>query len=243
MDFYRTDLAYIHDIGLGDFAAQAAPGLLKLLRRNKINSGLVVDLACGSGIWAKALSRAGYDVLGVDMSAAMIALARRKAPEARFMKRSFLSAKLPQCEAVTALGECFNYEFDPRTSRQNLARLFQRIHSALRPGGVLVFDVAMPGRLGSKGPVKKWFVGRDWALLLESREDTRRALLSRRIIIFRKVGRHYRRSEETHHLRLYEPLHIAQQLGQMGFEVNLLRGYGRFKFAPGLVGFVARKKK
>jgi ubiquinone/menaquinone biosynthesis C-methylase UbiE len=33
---------------------------------------------------AAELCRAGYDVLGVDLSAAMLALARRRAPEATF---------------------------------------------------------------------------------------------------------------------------------------------------------------
>ncbi|MFY9574661.1 MAG: class I SAM-dependent methyltransferase, partial [Blastocatellia bacterium] len=61
---YKDDLAYIHDTGFGDFARTAAPGLLEILRTNRIVTGLVVDLGCGSGLWAQALSRAGYEVLG-----------------------------------------------------------------------------------------------------------------------------------------------------------------------------------
>ena len=69
MPGYKKDLAYIHDVGFGDFAKNSAPGLLEIMRRAEINDGLVVDLGCGSGIWARELVDAGYDagipVLGV----------------------------------------------------------------------------------------------------------------------------------------------------------------------------------
>jgi len=87
---YKDDLAYIHDVGFGDFAKKAAPGLLKILRRSGITKGLVVDLGCGSGIWAHELGEAGYKVLGVDISAAMLKLARKKVPQARFLKKKRL---------------------------------------------------------------------------------------------------------------------------------------------------------
>ncbi len=51
--FYREDLAYIHDVGHADFALRSAPGILEILRDNEISGGLVVDLGCGSGLWAR----------------------------------------------------------------------------------------------------------------------------------------------------------------------------------------------
>src|SRR5689334_16023148 len=111
---YSEDLAYIHDAGYGDFARGAAPAALKTLRARGIATGLVVDLGCGSGIWAQALLAAGYDVLGIDISPTMIRLARRKAPGARFLTGSLFSMSLPACAAVTAMGECVNYAFDRR---------------------------------------------------------------------------------------------------------------------------------
>lgn len=77
---YQEDLAYIHDVGFDFYARGVAPELLKILRRHGIRKGLVVDLGCGSGIWARELTDAGYEVLGVDISGAMIRLARKKRP-------------------------------------------------------------------------------------------------------------------------------------------------------------------
>jgi hypothetical protein len=41
---YRDDLAYIHDVGYGDFVRNAAPALLDMLRQHGIDRGLVIDL-------------------------------------------------------------------------------------------------------------------------------------------------------------------------------------------------------
>ena len=145
MTAYERDLAYIHDTGFTGFARKAAPGLLRLLRQNRILGGLVVDAGCGSGVWARELSERGYDVLGIDISAYMIRLARRQAPAAKFQVGSFLSATLPPCDAVTSIGECVNYAFDQTSGKKGLADFFRRVYGALRPGGVFIFDIVEPG--------------------------------------------------------------------------------------------------
>jgi len=237
MKAYQSDLAYIHDAGFGDYARNSAPGLLAILRRAGIRSGLVVDLGCGSGIWAAELTRRGYDVLGIDISRSMIALAKKRAPAARFVNASFLKADLPPCNAVTAIGECFNYTFDGRNNMKELARLFRRVHDALRPGGVCIFDIAKPGRALRRAHA----LGKDWAILFEA--DAARDLLIRRMTAFRQVGKLYRRSQETHCLRLYRSSEIAAELRSAGFSVRVLRAYGRMPLPSGNAAFVATKRR
>lgn len=239
MTGYQQDLAYVHDVGFTDFVLDAAPELLRRLRAAGIRDGRVVDLGCGSGRWAKILTTAGYDVLGLDLSPAMIRLARRHAPRARFAVASLLSAKIPPCAAVTAIGEAVNYAF-VRNREAELARLFRRVYAALRPGGLFLFDAAGPGQLRG-APPRSWLEGKDWSLLLEKEEDAARRLLTRRIIVFRKVGAGYRRSEELHRLRLYPPSLIARELRRAGFTVRTSRGYTQARFRHGLTAFVARK--
>jgi SAM-dependent methyltransferase len=238
---YREDLAYIHDAGFGDFAAGAAPWLMKLFAKHSLDKGLVVDLGCGSGIWAGQLAAAGYRVLGFDISAAMIAIARKRVPRAVFRRESFLAAELPPCVAVTAMGEVFNYLFDDRNTQRRLGNLFRRIHDALCRGGLLVFDGAEPGRVPGGGPVQKHRQGPDWTCLSTTSEDRRRKTLTREITSFRKVGGRYRRDREVHRLRLFDRAQVARQLRDIGFRVRTIRGYGPLRFPPGYVGFVARK--
>jgi SAM-dependent methyltransferase len=237
MSGYQSDLAYIHDAGFGDFARKSAPGLLAILRKAGIRTGFVVDLGCGSGIWAAELIRSGYEVMGIDISRAMIEMARQRAPAARFLKASFLSARLPACDAVTALGEIFDYTFDRRNGRRELKRLFRRVYAALLPGGVFIFDIAEPGRELRRAHAQ----GKDWAILFAA--EASRDMLVRRMTAFRRVGKLYRRSEETHRLRLYRSSDVAADLRRAGFAVRVLRAYGRMPLPSGNAAFMATKRR
>ncbi len=239
---YSEDLAYIHDAGFSDFVLGAAPGLLRILKRCGVQGGLVVDLGCGSGRWARILNDAGYEAIGIDQSRAFLRLARRAAPRSRFVLGSLFRVQLPACDAITAMGECLNYAFDERAGPRELVRFFVRAHAALRCGGVLVFDLAEPGRVPEGGPRKSWSEGRDWAILVETSGDARRRTLTRRIVSFRKHGAAWRRSEEGHRLHLYEASRIAEALGAIGFRVQCAGAYGRMRLPAGMRAVIAIKK-
>jgi len=225
--WYKPDLAYIHDIGFGDFADQAAVGILECLRANQIASGLVVDLACGSGIWANHLIQAGYQVLGIDISEAMIELACSRVPAADFRVESLFTINIPPCQAVTALGEGLNYLFDTDQSLCQLGPIFQRIFDALESGGLFIFDLVEPGQV-EPGQVSQSFrEGDDWIVLVEKQEDLEAMILTRRIITFRQAGSDYRKDEEIHRQQLYNAEEIAEQLSQIGYQVQISKTYGQ----------------
>jgi SAM-dependent methyltransferase len=235
---YKEDLAYIHDVGHREFAQRAAPALLRIFRKRGIHKGRVVDLGCGSGILARELLRAGHDVLGTDISKAMIAIARKQAPRAQFQEGSFLTVDLPACDAVTAIGEVFNYLFDEANRTTSLKGFFRRVHAALRPGGVFVFDVIESNCVRSSG--ERFIEGKDWAIFLKCREH--QGIVTRNITSFRKVGKLYRRDRELHRLRLFNRAETVRQLRAAGFRVTIRRGYGTFRFARGHIAFVAERK-
>jgi SAM-dependent methyltransferase len=240
-DFYREDVAYIHDVGHADFALRSAPGILEILRENGVTEGLVVDLGCGSGQWARELLWAGYRVLGIDISEAMIGLAREKAPGAEFRVGSLFEAEIPPCDAVTSISEVLNYLFDPENEGRGLERVFGRVYGALRPGGVFVFDVLGPGQVPPGTRARGFSVGEDWAVLNEKEEDRERGTMERRIVSFRKVGEHYRRDEEVHRVRLYDSEEVEAKLEEAGFEVTTMGGYGDYPFGENHAAFVGRR--
>lgn len=198
-----------------------------------------MDLGCGSGIWARQLVDAGFQVVGVDISPAMIELARQRVPQAEFLVGSFLKYPLPPCRAVTALGEVFSYLFDAANSMKSLRRLCGEVFDALTPGGLLIFDVAEPGRC--QGLKQRFTEGPDWTCLVEYQHDLKKGQLRRRIVSFRKIGEAWRRSEETHRQQLYKGSSLARMLRRIGFRVRLVRSYGDHVLAEGVVGIVARK--
>jgi SAM-dependent methyltransferase len=241
--FYKDDLAFIHDVGFAGFALQTAPGILDILRKNKINDGLVVDLGCGSGLLAKELIGAGYQALGIDISESMIRLARGRVPEAEFRVASLLQTEIPNCRAVTSISECLNYLFDSSNSAKALSRLFRRIYKALLPGGIFIFDILEPGQFEPGSVTKGFTEGEAWTVLVEKSEDHKRSRLTRRIITFRKIGKQYRRGEEVHEVQLYRASDLAEELRRAGFQVSMIRKYGELRLAKNHAAFVARKAK
>lgn len=230
---YNADLAYIHDAGFSAPVEAAAQWILDRLRSHGIESSLVVDLGCGSGVLARALTDAGYDALGIDYSPAMLRLARRAAPRARFRRASLFRAALPRCAAVVSVGECVNYLAD-RTG--SLDKTFGRIARALEPGGRFIFDFANLERGADAQPFHR--MEKDWAVTVDYRRDSGRRLLERRITTFRQVGRNYRRNEENHRVRLLSPTETIRQVRAAGFRARFFSGYAE-PFPKGLSGIDA----
>jgi len=169
----------------------------------------------------------------------MIRLARKQAPRARLRTGSFLAVRLPACDAVTALGEVFNYRFDEGTNRRSLARFFRSVRDSLRPGGLFLFDAAGPGRC--RGRAQGHWEGDGWTILVDYLHDPGKNRLTRTITTFRRAGRVFRRTREVHVQQLFRPSEIARMLRAAGFRTRILRGYGSFRFPPGVSGFLARR--
>ncbi|MFN0177749.1 MAG: class I SAM-dependent methyltransferase [Gemmatimonadales bacterium] len=232
---YRTDVAAIHHEGFTTFARRASPGLLGLLRAARIRPGAtVVDLGCGSGVWLARLVEAGYRGIGVDQSPACAKLARQVAPSASIRVGSVYRTIIPRCQAITALGEVLSYLPAPR-----LEPFFRRVAHALEPGGLFVFDLMIRRRRPAS--YRSWSAGAHWAAMVEVSENTARTGLKRSILTFRRVGRGYRRSQETHRLRLVARAEVEAALRSAGFRCRAIRGYGRHRLAPGRLGFIATR--
>jgi SAM-dependent methyltransferase len=125
-----------------DASTDDTPAIVERLAAAGIEPGaLVVELGCGSGIAASLFAEAGYDVLGVDVSARMVAQARE------------LNADVPNCRFET-LSRLEHASYDLVYSRivlQHLPRASDALGyiedflHALRPDGLVVFQ--LPGAI------------------------------------------------------------------------------------------------
>ena len=231
-EFYGEDLAAVHASGFTDLAAAAADEVIGRLSR----PSRIVEFGCGDGTTAQQLCDAGHQVHGIDVSAAMIRLAKRREPRATFEVGSFIDATIPRCAAIIAVGEVFGYIAPGTREPAALGPVFARCREALDPGGVLMFDLAGPSRLEAREQ-RGWTAGPGWVVVnayVES--DT----LIREIITFSDRGRAYRRSDETHRLQLHRPAEVLSQLRGNGFTARTLRrGYGTTKLPAGLTAYIA----
>ena len=107
----------------------------------------VLDLACGTGRMTEELCRRGYDMIGVDISPEMLAMARASA-EKQGMTDRILYLCQDMCEfelygTVEAVVCCLD-AVNHVTDRAALSRCFHWVHNYLVPNGLFLFDVNSP---------------------------------------------------------------------------------------------------
>ena len=120
--------------------------LATLLPIAEQTGGPILDLACGTGRTTLPLAEAGFEVVGVDLSEPMLALAREKARDGglnvAFHQQDCRYLDLPTTAArmVSMTGNAFQ-EFLTNEAQDDLLRSVGR---HLTPGGVFVFDTRFP---------------------------------------------------------------------------------------------------
>ena len=117
--------------------------------------------------------------------------------------------------------------------------VLRRAQRALPPGGMLIFDL-VTRRVASRATFVR--EGRDWFLVSRNTREPSGAWLRREITTFRQRGKGYRRSDEVHHVQLYDAADIARRLRALGFAVRVRRSLGSYELAPGRALFIARKR-
>jgi SAM-dependent methyltransferase len=227
---YQHDLAYIHATAFGGLAEGAAEEIVRRLSSANTPVRRVLDVGCGAGPLTKALTDAGFDVVAVDTSAALLDMARVHAPKAQFIHSSVYDIEIRKFDAVIALGEPLTYHADPSQAGHLLSRFFERVAEAVPLGGVLIFDVIVLGQPGLEG--RHWKSGEDWAILTETTENQKERTLVRHIESFRRVGDLYRRSREVHTVRLFDISELCDQLASVGFATETTHSYGVHALPP-----------
>jgi SAM-dependent methyltransferase len=104
----------------------------------------VLDIGCGTGVFALLLADRGVEVFGVDPAQASIEVARAKPGSGRVRWICGDATVLPplRVDLATMTANVAQAIVDPRTWQVTL----QRAHAALRSGGHLVFETRNPAR-------------------------------------------------------------------------------------------------
>ena len=242
---YGRQLATIHHHHFTDLAREAAAHLVRWLdeAEGPGRAGTIVELACGGGVSSKILADAGYDVVGVDSSDFMLALARAQAPKVVFSQTSLWEYELPPAlRAITAIGEAFCYHGSGCVpTHQALEARLHSIFAALSSGGVLLFDVATAGRSGPTGRRQAVWEKEGSFVLLDEVESETAGSLERVIDSFVLEGGMHRHEREVHRLTLFDADRVDATLAKIGFRYRKLTQVGHFTLLPGWVAFEAMK--
>ena len=224
-------LAGCYDALTGDVDYGARADYVEtLLGRARIPVRTVLDLACGTGAMTWLLTRRGYELIGVDESEEMLAVAAGKCGGLGDVPPIFLHQSMPRLDlygtvdAAICCLDSLNYLTRPADVRRTL----ERLRLFIAPGGVLVFDVNTPEK----------FAALDGQVFLDETEDVYcvwRAEYRRRICTYfmdlfrRRRDGSWTRSVELHRQRCHTAEELTDWLTAAGFGAIKIYGDMRLR--------------
>ena len=117
--------------------------LTGLLKECGVTSGsLLAELGCGTGTMTRLLAKAGYDMIGIDLSEEMLDIARYEHPEEEndilYLNQDMREFELfGTVAAIVSVCDSMNYI----TSEEELLQVFRLVNNYLDPGGYFIFDM------------------------------------------------------------------------------------------------------
>lgn len=195
--------------------------LLGLLKEYGVADGLVLDMGCGTGSITEFLSRAGYDMIGIDNSEDMLSIAREKAME-EGREILYLLQDMREFElygtvaAIVSICDSMNYI----TEEEELLQVFTLANNYLDPGGLFIFDLNTPYKYEELLADNVIAENReDCAFIWENYYDRESRINEYDLSVFVEEEEEiFRRYQETHYQKAYSLETIKELLLQAGME-------------------------
>jgi SAM-dependent methyltransferase len=237
--YYRRDLALVHHRGFGFHADACAPGIMALLEPVRERGGLVVELGCGSGLLTRYLVDAGHRVIATDASPAMLELAHEVVGDAEEIRELVLpDDPIPPADAIVGVGHCLNYLPDAAS----IDRALVAIAEALRPGGLLAFDVCDLAWAEARRDVAAGgWVGEDWAIVSEFSVPSPDRYIRQMATFIRNDDGSWRRDDERHDNVMVDTARIPELLREHGIEASVERSFGSETLPTGMRAIVGHR--
>ncbi|MDO7905503.1 class I SAM-dependent methyltransferase [Paenibacillus sp. JX-17] len=230
MASYRR-FAYVYDELMEDMPY---PDWLRFARTAWEKYGMpktVAELGCGTGSITIPLVNSGFEVSGIDLSADMLSVARRKmeaTPQGhrlfregsvRWLQQDMREWRLPEMvDSVISFCDCVNYLLN----EDDIIATFRQTYKGLKPGGTFLFDVHHPNTLVRYDEEQPFVLDeRSVSYIWTCDYDAGRREIEHHLSIFARseeAGRDmYQRFEETHNQRAYDPDWMKVELVKAGF--------------------------
>ena len=124
------------------FINESVDWMVSLLPKDTDRQASFLDIGCGPGLYTKLLVQHELRVTGLDFCENSINYARRHDPDSEYIMLDYLEMDFDNMFDMVTLIYCDYGALIP-SERNNLLR---RIHKALKPGGIFLFDVFTPIR-------------------------------------------------------------------------------------------------
>ena len=135
--------AYVYDKFMDDVPYEEwADYVQSLLMEYGVLEGLVLELGCGTGSLTEILGSRGYDLIGVDISAAMLDIAMEKREKSGrdilYLMQDMREFELyGTVRAVISICDSMNY----LPCEEDMLSTLRLVNNYLDPGGIFIFDL------------------------------------------------------------------------------------------------------
>ena len=207
-------------------------------RYSKIPVSTILDLGCGTGSHAFALSSRGYDVVGIDRSEGMLAVAQQRLSnekgKVRFQQGDIRTIDPgQQFDAALIMFAVLGYQVE----NNDVLSALQTARRNLKPGGLLLFDIwygpaVLRERPSDRVKVIPTKTGK--ILRVASGElDVAHHTCDVRFRLWKLAeGQVVTEIEETHRMRYFFPLELSLFLSCSGFHLIRLGAFTDFDRDP-----------
>jgi len=189
----------------------------------------VVDIGCGTGNHAIRLSRSGFKVTGLDISSAMLKIAKEKNQEAKI---EFIQGDMRKIENLIPKGQkfdaaiCLGTTFSHLIKNKHVQALLNGLHKILRENGLFIFNARNAGKIDedrlNRLILDHTIVDERLQLLLlfynTRHTQNRNVIVWRPIYLINKGGKADFQIRE-HKLRWFQFLKLKRMLIEHGFKV------------------------
>ena len=191
-----------------------------LFRARGGETGLILDLCCGTGSLACLMAARGYDVIAADASADMLMSAREKASALGVGKMPlFINQSAQELDLYGTVDAAYSsLDSLSYVPTRELDECFRRLRLFIRPGGLLIFDLRTPEFLRSMDGSVSVDETDDVFCVWRGRFDERRGALKYGMDIFSRVrGDTYRHANEEHTEYAHSTEAVMDMLSRHGF--------------------------
>ena len=249
-----TSFAQVYDMFMDNVPYEEwSRYVISLLKEEKIEDGLVLDLGCGTGKMTRLLAAAGYDMIGIDYSEDMLEIAR----ECQYPLAALPDVEVETAEAsadntgqtadilyllqdmrefelygtvraVISICDSMNYILE----EEELLQVFRLVNNYLDPKGIFIFDLNTRYKyeelLGETTIAENREEG---SFIWENYFDEEEGINEYDLTLFiQEEEGLYRKYEETHYQKVYEIDTVKRLLAEAGME--FVAAYDAFTKEP-----------
>ena len=195
------------------------------VKKYKTSPGIeLMDVACGTGSHAMILKN-NFRVTGVDINENMLEIARKKVPEADFIKGNMKKLELKsKFDVVICIFSAIHYNINYRELEGTLTNFYNHLEN----GGILIYDLSFNYENWIEGVVSIDTVVEEKLKLARICQSTlKNGIFNANFVFLVKDNGKFDFDIDEHHLGVFEIDEVIKIMNEIGFKTYI---YNDFTF-------------